>query len=78
MRTAPGAILTDAKRRWQVTVLADGSIDYPGGQGSIHKAGAAVQDAPACNGWTFWHIEDAGALVPVDTLRQRHLLTFEV
>jgi modification methylase len=75
---APGAILTDAKRRWQVKVLADGSIEYPGGQGSIHKAGAAVQDAPACNGWTFWHIEEAGALVPVDALRQRHLLTFEV
>jgi modification methylase len=75
---APGTILTDAKRRWQVKVLADGSIDYPGGQGSIHKAGAAVQDAPACNGWTFWHIEDQRALVPVDTLRQRHLLTFEV
>ncbi|HEY0014023.1 MAG TPA: site-specific DNA-methyltransferase, partial [Allosphingosinicella sp.] len=56
---APGALLTDAKRRWQVTVLADGSIEYPGGQGSIHKAGAAVQDAPACNGWTFWHIEEA-------------------
>jgi modification methylase len=74
---APGALLTDSKRRWQVRVLADGSIEYPGGQGSIHKAGAAVQDAPACNGWTFWHIEEAGALLPIDALRQRHLLTFE-
>jgi modification methylase len=74
---APGAALTDAKRRWQGRVLADGSIEYPGGQGSIHKAGAAVQDAPACNGWTFWHIEEAGALIPLDALRQRHLLTFE-
>jgi modification methylase len=75
---APGALLSDSKGRWQVKVLADGSVEYPGGQGSIHKAGAAVQDAPACNGWTFWHIEDAGKLVPIDTLRQRHLLTFEV
>jgi modification methylase len=74
---SPGAVLTDAKRRWQVRVLADGSVEYPGGQGSIHKAGAAVQDAPACNGWTFWHIEDRGALVPLDALRQRHLLATE-
>ena len=70
---APGALLTDAKRRWQARVLADASIEWPGGQGSIHKAGAAVQDAPACNGWTFWHVEDGGALVPLDALRQRHL-----
>jgi modification methylase len=74
---SPGAMLTDAKRRWHVRVLADGSIEYPGGQGSIHKAGAAVQDAPACNGWTFWHVEEEGRLVPVDALRQRHLLGTE-
>ncbi len=73
----PGALLSDAKRRWQARVLADGSVEWPGGQGSIHKAGAAVQDTPACNGWTFWHVEEAGALVPLDALRQRHLLTWE-
>src|SRR5215217_6274490 len=73
---APGAVLTDSKRRWEVRVLADGSIEYPGGQGSIHKAGASVQDAPACNGWTFWHIEEDGDYVPLDVLRQRHILTF--
>ena len=26
-------------------------------RGSIHQVGAAVQGAPACNGWTFWHFE---------------------
>jgi modification methylase len=69
----PGAILTDAKRRWTATVHADASIEWSGQQGSIHRIGAAVQDAPACNGWTFWHIEDGGALAPLDTLRQRYL-----
>mgnify|MGYP003340854016 CR=1 FL=1 len=38
-------------------------------KGSIHKVGAAVQHAPTCNGWTFWHIERDGVLVPIDTLR---------
>ena len=38
-------------------------------QGSIHKIGAHVQGAMACNGWTFWHYEADGALKPIDALR---------
>jgi modification methylase len=30
-----------------------------------------VQGAPACNGWTFWHFEDKGSLIPIDLLRQK-------
>ena len=69
----PGTILTDAKRRWQARVLADASVEHGGQQGSIHKIGAAVQGAPACNGWTFWHVADGEGLVPLDALRQRYL-----
>jgi modification methylase len=69
----PGALLTDAKRRWSARVLADASVEHDGQQGSIHKIGAAVQGAPACNGWTFWHVADGDVLVPLDVLRQRHL-----
>ena len=70
---APGVVLTDARRRWQARVLADASLESGGHLGSIHKVGAAVQNAPSCNGWTFWHIELAGALAPLDTLRQSYL-----
>ena len=38
--------------------------------GSIHKVGALVQGLPACNGWTFWHIEDRGGLPPIDMFRK--------
>jgi modification methylase len=69
----PGALLTDSKRRWSARVLADASVEHDGRQGSIHKIGAAVQDAPACNGWTFWHVERDGGLVPLDVLRQAYL-----
>src|SRR4051812_6610763 len=62
----PGAALMDAKRRWQATVRADGSLEAGGATGSIHKLGATLQGAPSCNGWTFWHYEDAGALKPID------------
>jgi modification methylase len=73
---APGATLVDARRRWQATVRADGSLASAcGATGSIHKLGAALQGAPACNGWTFWHYEgEGGTLAPIDALRQRYLL----
>jgi len=67
----PGAMLTDAKRRFEALVRVDGSIMVENHRGSIHKVGAAVQGAQACNGWTFWHIEQRGRLVPIDDLRTR-------
>jgi modification methylase len=68
-----GARLLDAKRRWTAIVGADGSISCGTHAGSIHKVGAAIQNAPSCNGWTFWHLEDGGVLMPLDALRQKHL-----
>ena len=68
-----GATLTDAKRRWSATVRADGSIASGSHAGSIHKVGAAIQGAPSCNGWTFWHVEQGQTLTLLDALRQQHL-----
>jgi modification methylase len=72
-----GTMLSDCKRRWQACVCADGSIASGAEQGSIHKVGATVQGAPACNGWTFWHYEEGGTLTPIDALRQRYLLLLD-
>jgi modification methylase len=66
---SPGAVLYDAAARHEAQVRADGSIACGGAQGSIHKIGAHVQGASACNGWTFWHYEADGALKPIDVLR---------
>ena len=68
-----GSKLTDAKRRWSASVRADGSLTCAPHSGSIHQVGAALQSAPSCNGWTFWHVEQGGSLQPLDTFRQRHL-----
>ena len=68
-----GSTLTDSKRRWSASVNADGSIACDGEAGSIHKVGAALQGAPSCNGWTFWHVEHEGRLLLIDALRQKHL-----
>jgi len=67
---APGTALYDSAARHEAKVRADGSIVSAGAQGSIHKIGAQVQGAPACNGWTFWHYEAGGTLKPIDALRE--------
>ena len=67
---APGTRLFDRQRRVAATVAADGTIASGDHRGSIHKVGAAVQNAPSCNGWTFWHFERGGALLPLDRLRE--------
>ena len=74
-----GAVLSDARRRYRVTVRADGSVlGADGTTGSIHKLGSTVQNAPACNGWTFWHYETADGLKPIDALRQEYLLATQI
>jgi modification methylase len=73
----PGSVLTDAKRRWRAEVRIDGSLDHQAATGSIHKIGAAVQGAPSCNGWTFWHLETKDGLRVIDAVRQDWLLANE-
>jgi modification methylase len=65
----PGEHLVDARRRHSALVRADGALTLGPAVGSIHKIGALAQGLPACNGWTFWHAERAGALTLIDDMR---------
>ncbi|MBP9050525.1 MAG: site-specific DNA-methyltransferase [Alphaproteobacteria bacterium] len=71
----PGAIITDSQNQIEAKVSADGSVMAGKGvnqyRGSIHKVGAALQDAPSCNGWTYWHYKEGNRTFPIDRLRQR-------
>lgn len=67
----PGAVLYDSRKKVKARVRADGSLVSDNEAGSIHKLGAKVQGARACNGWTFWHFEKKGGLEPIDTLRKK-------
>jgi modification methylase len=67
---SPGTVLYDEAARHEAKVRADGSIACGSAQGSIHKIGAQVQGAMACNGWTFWHYQADGRLRPIDALRE--------
>lgn len=70
----PGDVLFDHSRRFTARVRADGNLVAKNAagahQGSIHKVGALLQGAPSCNGWTFWHYEQKGKAIPIDSLRQ--------
>ncbi|BAE52792.1 site-specific DNA-methyltransferase [Paramagnetospirillum magneticum] len=53
-------------------VRADGTLITDDHRGSIHKVGALVQGAPACNGWTYWHFQASSEdFLPIDVLRQK-------
>lgn len=67
----PGMTLYGPGERHAAKVRADGSLASGDASGSIHKIGAHVQGAEACNGWTFWHFRKGGKLVPIDLLRQK-------
>ncbi len=65
----PGDTLYCSTGKRTARVRADGSILSGKIEGSIHKVGAEIQNAPSCNGWTFWHIRKKGTYAPIDTLR---------
>ena len=66
-----GSEIQCAKGITKARVRADGSVLTGDHKGSIHKVGAAVQNAPSCNGWTYWHVKVGREMVPIDHLRQR-------
>jgi modification methylase len=66
-----GETLYDPAQKVAARIRADGSIACRDASGSIHRIGAHVMGAEACNGWTFWHVRKGAALVPIDVLRQR-------
>ncbi|RMF39944.1 MAG: site-specific DNA-methyltransferase [Alphaproteobacteria bacterium] len=67
----PGAELISIDGRHRARVRADGTIIARDTRGSIHQVGAALEGAPSCNGWTYWHFRHKGQPVPIDVLRQK-------
>ncbi len=67
----PGDRLFCPQNRHVARVRADGSLMTGESSGSIHRMGAHVQNAPSCNGWTFWHFKSDTGLAPIDLLRRK-------
>jgi modification methylase len=68
---APGEVLHSLNGRRQAKIRADGTLVASDVRGSIHQVGAALEGAPSCNGWTYWHIKRDGVSIPIDVLRQQ-------
>lgn len=67
----PGEELYSLNNRHKAKVRADGTLIGDDVKGSIHQVGAALEGAPSCNGWTYWHFKRDGKRVPIDLLRQQ-------
>jgi modification methylase len=67
----PGEELVSLNSRFTAKVRADGTLIGHDVKGSIHQVGAALEGAPSCNGWTYWHYRRDGQLIPIDILRQQ-------
>ncbi|MEX5728067.1 modification methylase [Rhodovulum iodosum] len=66
----PGEVLISPRGK-TAKVRADGTLVGEAVTGSIHQVGAALEGAPSCNGWTYWHFKRDGKTVPIDILRQQ-------
>jgi site-specific DNA-methyltransferase (adenine-specific)/modification methylase len=69
----PGMSVFDHKKKVSAKIMVDGSIKYQNFEGSIHKMAAKIIGAESCNGWTFWHYNNNGSMLPIDDLRQRFI-----
>ena len=67
----PGMSVFDQKKKVNAKIMADGSIKYQNSEGSIHKVAAKIIGAESCNGWTYWHYNKNGSILPIDHLRQK-------
>jgi modification methylase len=65
----PGDRLYCPKGEREARVRADGSLISGALSGSIHKLGALLENAPACNGWTYWRFKTDQGLKSIDALR---------
>ncbi len=65
----PGDTLYCPKGERTARIRADGSLSAGALTGSIHKMGAMMENAPACNGWTYWRFKTDRGLASIDVLR---------
>lgn len=75
---AAGETLHSLNGRHAARIRADGTLVARDVRGSIHQVGAALEGAPSCNGWTYWHFRRDGESVPIDFFRQQIRAEMEV
>ena len=67
----PRQELWSMNQKHKAIVRADGTLVGHDTRGSIHQVGAKLENAPSCNGWTYWCYKTKGKFVSIDVLRQQ-------
>ncbi len=64
------------KKRYnkKAKVLSNGSLDFDGNIGSIHKIGSIIQESQSCNGWKFWYVLKDNKAILLDDIRQTYII----
>ena len=64
------------KKRYnkKAKVLSNGSLDFDGNVGSIHKIGSIIQESQSCNGWKFWYVLKDNKAILLDDIRQTYII----
>ncbi len=70
-----GEMLTSLNGRHRAKIRADGTLIAHDVKGSIHQVGAQLENAPSCNGWTYWGFKKDSTFVPIDVLRQQYRIS---
>jgi site-specific DNA-methyltransferase (adenine-specific) len=64
-----GEVLYSKDKKYEVTLLNDGNVEYNGIIGSIHKISAIIKNKTNNNGWDYFYCIKNGTLISIDELR---------
>lgn len=64
-----GEHLYSKNKKYKAIVLANGTIEFEGQVGSIHKISAKLLNKENNNGWTYWYVLRNNQLISIDQLR---------
>jgi site-specific DNA-methyltransferase (adenine-specific) len=64
-----GEVLYSKDKKYEVTLLNDGNVEYNGKIGSIHKISAIIKNKTNNNGWDYFYCIKNGTLISIDELR---------
>ncbi len=64
-----GEVLYSKDKKYEVTLLNDGNVEYNGNVGSIHKISAIIKNKTNNNGWDYFYCIKNGTLISIDELR---------
>ena len=67
----PGEELFSMNGRHKARIRVDGTLVNDTFNGSIHKMGAFLENAPSCNGWTYWCFKRDDKILPINVLRRQ-------